>query len=206
MKLHVTSVCVSQCKSINSHPWCQHSWCREVAGTSQGFRTEVSLFSLYDSSRMRLFWFSYHAGDLVPCSQWADFTGLYYWVRLRVATVVCVWVGNKPSVTVTLISRDSLSLSVSHSLCLLSFWVSMSLKGILRKTIQSWYPDIQKSSKWLLTWFSMLVKGKVCRFTHFILTTKTCHSFSINCKLWILKHVLTNSKALTIILYIISGV
>lgn len=44
----------------------------------------------------------------VPCSQWADFIVLYYRARLRVAVAVCVWLGNKPSVTVALVRRNYL--------------------------------------------------------------------------------------------------
>lgn len=81
---------------------------------------------------MRLFRLSYRTNDRVPCSQWADFIGLYYWVRLRVAVAVCVWLGNKPSVTVTFISRNSLTLTLS----LFFFFVSLSLKGSLGKTTE----------------------------------------------------------------------
>lgn len=124
-------------KSINFHPRC-HSRCSELERRSgrnlagpYAAVTEVSPFSVYDSSRMRLFRLSYRTDDRVPCSQWADFIGLYYWVRLHVAVAVCVWLGNKPSVTVTFISRNSLSLSLSVSLVF--FFVSLSLKGSLGK-------------------------------------------------------------------------
>lgn len=73
----------------------------------------------------------------VPCSQWADFIGLYYWVRLRVAAAVCVWLGNKPDVTVTFIRRSSFFLTLSL-VFFLSLSLSFSLSGSLEKPTIPW--------------------------------------------------------------------
>lgn len=132
VKLQVTSVWFHNVKA-----YIFIAGVREVLRTSQGLTvTEVSPFSVYDSGRMRRLRLSYHANNRVPCSQWADFIGLYYRVRVHAVVAVCVWLGNKPSVTVTFIRRNSLSFSHTLPLVLALSHFSLSRAAWEQTTLE----------------------------------------------------------------------